>query len=53
MQRYAVWILSAVVALIAFAGGRAAGLSEVLVLVLAAAGAIVGSVAGTLLMQRR
>ena len=52
MQRYAVWLISALVALVVFAAARAAGVGEVLVLVLAAIGAIVGSVLGTLLMQR-
>ena len=52
MQRYAVWVVSAAVALLVFAGGRAIGLGEVVILILAAIGAIAGSVLGTVLMQR-
>ena len=52
MQKYGVWAVSAIVALAVFAGSRAIGLGEIVVLVLTAVGAIVGSILGTLLMSR-
>ena len=53
MQKYAIWAISAAVAIPAYAITTFIGLSEVLVLVLTFVGAMIGAVLGTAIMQRR
>jgi hypothetical protein len=52
MRRYLVWGLASVVAIAAFAVGRALDLSPAIVLLLAFIGAILGTVGATWLVQR-
>jgi uncharacterized membrane protein SpoIIM required for sporulation len=51
MQKYAIWAISAAVAIPAYAITTFIGLSEVLVLTFV--GAMIGAVLGTAIMQRR
>ena len=53
MRRYAVWLISALVALPVYALASATGLPQLLVLVVTFLGAIVGTVIGTHVMPRR
>ena len=52
MKRYLIWLISAAVAIGAFALGRALGLPSGIVLLIAFIGAVVGTVLATLLVQR-
>lgn len=53
MQKYAIWAISAAVAIPVYAVTTLIGLSEVVVLILTFVGAMVGAVLGTAIMQRR
>jgi hypothetical protein len=53
MRRYAVWLISAHVALPVYVLGAAAGIADLLVLRLTFVGAMAGAVVGAAVMQRR
>ena len=52
MKRYLSWLISAAFALAVYGGLNALGIPQIIVLIFTFAGALVGAVAGSFIMQR-